>query len=65
MSPEKIKRINFLAKKSKLSGLTPEEKAEQTALRNEYRAEVRASLTASLEKIEFVDGAGPERRHGS
>ena len=37
MNQKKIDRINELAHKSKNIGLTEEEKAEQTALRNEYR----------------------------
>ncbi len=61
MTPEKIARINSLAKKSKKEGLTLEEKMEQTALRNEYRSEFRASLEAQLKSIEFVaDRTGGE-----
>ena len=49
MEAEKIKRINELAKKKKESGLTPEEQAEQTALREEYLREFRASFQSQLE----------------
>ena len=36
MTPEKIARINELAKKKKTEGLTPEEEVEQAKLREEY-----------------------------
>ena len=36
MTQEKIARINELAKKSKTTGLTDAEKAEQQTLRQEY-----------------------------
>lgn len=56
LTQEKIDRINVLARKSRTSeGLTPEEKEEQTALRNEFRAAMKANLTAQLDRIEFVD----------
>lgn len=55
MTDEKIARINELARKSKTAGLTDEEKAEQKALRDEYRAAVRRSLEGQLGNIEFVD----------
>ena len=55
MNSEKITRINFLAKKSKTEGLNDLEKAEQKRLRDEYRAEFRASLEAQLKSIEIVD----------
>ena len=44
MTNEKIARINELAKKSKTTGLTDAEKAEQQALRQEYVADVKGSL---------------------
>ena len=47
MTQEKIARINELAKKSKTTGLTDAEKAEQQTLRQEYLADVKASLRAS------------------
>ena len=56
MSQEKIDRINELARKSRTpEGLTPEEKEEQTALRNEYRAGFVRNLKAQLDSIEIVD----------
>ena len=49
MEKEKVMRINELARKSKTEeGLTPEELEEQAALRQEYLAEIRASLGATL-----------------
>lgn len=53
-----IKRINELSRKSKTEGLTPGEKAEQTELRNEYRALVVGNLSSQLDglKIKHPDG---------
>lgn len=48
MNQEKIDRINFLARKSRTDGLTDAEKEEQLALRQEYIAAFRRSLTGSL-----------------
>ncbi len=48
MVKEKIDRINYLALESKTRELTPEELEEQAALRQEYIAEIRASLGATL-----------------
>jgi uncharacterized protein YnzC (UPF0291/DUF896 family) len=58
MVREKVERINFLAKKSKIEGLTDEEKAEQKALRDEYIAEIRYSFGQTLEStvIQYPDG---------
>ena len=44
MDKEKIERINFLAKESKLRALTDAEKEEQAALRAAYLREFRAAL---------------------
>ncbi len=55
MTDEKIARINELARKTKTTGLSDEEKAEQKVLRDEYRAAVRRSLEGQLDNIEFVD----------
>ncbi|MBQ3053907.1 MAG: DUF896 domain-containing protein [Clostridia bacterium] len=48
MEQKKIERINFLAKKAKEYGLTPEEKAEQDTLRREYIDSFKANLKAQL-----------------
>ena len=58
MEKEKIDRINFLARKSKTEELTPEEKAEQKILRDEYIAEIRYSFGQTLEStvIQYPDG---------
>ncbi|MCH5193755.1 MAG: DUF896 domain-containing protein [Oscillospiraceae bacterium] len=56
MTKEKIDRINELAKKSRTpEGLTEEEKAEQAALRQEYRDSVKANLIGQLENIEITN----------
>ena len=48
---EKIKRINELYHKSQAEGLTEEERKEQTILRSEYVANVRANLRGQLNSI--------------
>ena len=58
MEQSKIDRINELAKKNKAEGLTPEELEEQAALRAEYIAGFRASLTAQLDNTVIVDKDG-------
>lgn len=55
MEQNKIDRINYLARESRVRELTVEEKEEQTALRNEYRALFKKNLQAQLDNIEFVD----------
>lgn len=56
MTKEKIDRINELARKSRTAeGLTADEKAEQAALRQEYRDGVKANLEGQLKNIEIVD----------
>lgn len=58
MVKEKIDRINYLAAESKVRELTAEEREEQASLRQEYLAEIRASLSATLGStvIERPDG---------
>ena len=59
MTKEKIDRINALARKSKTpEGLTPEEKAEQKALREEYIADFRKSTLAALSRIDIQNPDG-------
>ncbi|MBQ0018252.1 MAG: DUF896 domain-containing protein [Clostridiales bacterium] len=55
MDQVKIDRINELAHKSKSEGLTVEEKIEQSELRKEFLAAIRADLKATLDTIEIVD----------
>lgn len=65
MEKAKIDRINALAKKSKTSeGLTPEERAEQAALRQEYLAQWRSAVIASLDNtyIQYSDGSRKKLR---
>jgi uncharacterized protein YnzC (UPF0291/DUF896 family) len=62
-----IKRINELSRKSKAEGLSDEEKAEQTELRNEYRAKIVGNLSSQLNgiKIKHPDGTVTElKRNG-
>ena len=58
MTQEKIARINELARKSKTTGLTDAEKAEQQALRQEYVADVKASLRAQLNNTSIQEPDG-------
>lgn len=62
MEQAKIDRINELARKSKTAeGLTEEERQEQAALRAEYIAAVKRSLTAQLDNTYLVDEHGNKR----
>ena len=61
MKQEKIDRINVLARKAKAEGLTPEELAERDALRKEYIAAVKTSLTGHLDNTYIVDERGNKR----
>ena len=58
MTPEKITRINELAHKSKSTGLTDAEKAEQQALRKEYLADVKANFRSQLNNISIKEPDG-------
>lgn len=59
MTRDKIDRINTLARKSKTpEGLTPEEKAEQQALRQEYIEDFRRSTLAALGNIDIQNEDG-------
>ena len=62
MLKEKIERINFLARKSKAEGLSDEEKAEQTDLRNEYRAFMMRGFMATASNTYVVDSDGNKKR---
>ena len=62
MEKSQIDRINELARKKKAEGLTPAELEEQAALRAEYIAGFRASLTAQLENTVMVDPDGTRHK---
>ena len=62
MENKKLERINELAKKSREQGLTPEEKEEQAALRQEYVKGFRNSLTSHLESMVIVEPDGTRRK---
>lgn len=55
MKPEKINRINELARKAKTGTLTDKELKERDALRKEYLAAVRENFRKTLDNIEIVD----------
>ena len=58
MTSEQIDRINALYHKSQYVGLTPEEKEEQTRLRQEYLAAIRANLRGTLNQISIKEPDG-------
>ncbi|WP_026891297.1 DUF896 domain-containing protein [Lacrimispora aerotolerans] len=58
MNQEKIDRINTLFHKSKSTGLSEEETAEQAALRKEYIESIRASLRGNLNSISIQEEDG-------
>ncbi|WP_066173254.1 DUF896 domain-containing protein [Bacillus marinisedimentorum] len=58
LSPEKINRINELARKSKRDGLTPEEVKEQKKLREEYLQAFRGNFDRTLQNVKIVDPNG-------
>ncbi|MCL2562480.1 MAG: DUF896 domain-containing protein [Oscillospiraceae bacterium] len=62
MEQAKIDRINELARKHKTEGLTPEETAERHALRQEYIAGFKRSLTHHLDRVHFVDEDGNKEK---
>lgn len=61
ISNEDIQRINELYNKSKLIGLSEEEKKEQSFLRNKYIAAFRANLRGQLNSIRVVDEKGNKK----
>ncbi len=55
MKQEEIQRINQLARKSREEGLTEEERREQKRLREQYLADVRKNLRATLECVRWEE----------
>ena len=63
MTQEKIERINALARKSRTpEGLTEAEKAEQQALRAEYKEAVLGSLRRELAHTSIQEPDGTVHR---
>ncbi len=62
MEKEKIERINALARKRKTEGLTPEEQAEQEALRKEYITGFRNNLQELLDSVVVQNPDGSRHR---
>lgn len=62
MLSEMIARINELARKAKVEGLTPEEINERDALRRIYIDSVKQNLTAQLDNTYIVDEHGNKRK---
>ena len=58
MNQDKIDRINTLYHKSKATGLSEAEKAEQAALRKEYIEAIRGSLRGNLNNISIQEADG-------
>ena len=58
LSPEKISRINELAKKKKEGKLTPTEEKEQQLLRQEYLEAFRGGMRNHIEGLKVVDKEG-------
>ncbi len=59
LDQKKLDRISELTRISRVRELTEEEKIEREALRNEYRAAMRASLEGTLSHtvIQYPDGS--------
>lgn len=60
LSPEKISRINELAKKAKQSPLSDNELKEQSELRQEYLSVFRTSMRDTVEHVRVFDPNGDE-----
>lgn len=58
MDQKTIDRINELARRSKSTGLSQEEKEEQARLRKEYIAAIRGNLRAQLDRIDVKEQDG-------
>lgn len=58
MEQKKMDRINALAKKAKIEGLTDAEKIEQSLLREEYLSLVRKNFRSTMKSIKIKDQQG-------
>lgn len=62
ISKEQINRINELARKTKQSGLSAEEKEEQAKLRRLYIDSFKENLISQLENTYIVDEHGNKKK---
>ncbi|TWT28244.1 DUF896 domain-containing protein [Planomicrobium sp. CPCC 101110] len=58
LSPDKLRRINELSRKSKSAGLSLEEAKEQSALRQEYLQTFRETMRGTIENVKVIDPNG-------
>lgn len=58
LEPKKIERINELARKKKIVGLTQVEQDEQLLLRQEYLEAFRGGMRNHIEGLKVVDEEG-------
>ncbi len=59
---ELLKRINFLAKKSREEGLSEDEKAEQAILRQKYIKLFRQGMENTLSGVYIMDEKGNKKK---
>ena len=62
MDQKKIDRINELARKAKIEGLTEAETVERAALRREYIDSVVGNLKGHLDNTYYVDEQGNKEK---
>jgi len=62
VTEELLKRINFLAKKSREEGLTEEEKVEQADLRAQYIKSFRQGLENTFSNVYIMDEKGNKKK---
>ena len=60
LTPEKLSRLNELAKKKKEGTLNEEEMKEQQALREEYLLTFRESMKNTIENMRVIDPNGDD-----
>ena len=58
ITKETVERINYLARKNKSEGLTPEEEQEQQDLRRRYIDSIKNQLVSNL----AASGISPKKR---
>ena len=60
LEPEKLQRLNELAKKKKTEGLTAEELKEQQVLREAYLNAFRSGMKQTIEGLTIIDPNGTD-----